>query len=285
MARTIVRLAVPLTVVAVATAAVAAQAGKDSSVKATVLTLNLQRRKLVQDENGYNVWKRETETRRVKAAETALVLCDVWDKHWCRGANERLARMLPQMSKVVKTLRAKGVLIVHAPSDTMAFYTDSPARRGVLSAPPAPDPKTTKHDDPPLPIDASDGGSDTGEKPWHKAWTRQHPAIEIDPARDAVSDNGRDLYNLYRQRGIKHLLIMGVHTNMCVLGRSFAIKQMVRWGFDVTLVRDLTDTMYNPARSPYVSHDEGTRLVVEYIEAFWCPTTTSDSLLKDAATK
>lgn len=23
---------------------------------------------------------------------------------------------------------------------------------------------------------------------------------------------------------------------------------------------------------PYVSHEEGTRLVVEYIEKFWCPT-------------
>ncbi len=32
------------------------------------------------------------------------------------------------------------------------------------------------------------------------------------------------------QQGVQHLLIMGVHTNMCVLNWSFAIKQMVRWG-------------------------------------------------------
>ena len=75
---------------------------------------------------------------------------------------------------------------------------------------------------------------------------------------------------------------MGVHTNMCVLHRSFAIKRMVRWGFDVALVRGLTDTMYNPARPPYVPHDEGTRLVVEFIEAFWCPTVTSGALLEAA---
>jgi hypothetical protein len=73
---------------------------------------------------------------------------------------------------------------------------------------------------------------------------------------------------------------MGVHTNMCVLNRSFAIKQMVRWGVNIALVRDLTDTMYNPAMPPYVSHDEGTRLVVEYIEKFWCPSLLSDDLLK-----
>ena len=70
-----------------------------------------------------------------------------------------------------------------------------------------------------------------------------------------------------------------MHTNMCILNRTFSIKQMVRWGVDIALVRDLTDAMYNPARPPYVSHEEGTRLVVEYIEKFWCPTVTSDEVL------
>ena len=47
---------------------------------------------------------------------------------------------------------------------------------------------------------------------------------------------------------------------------------------DVALIRDLTDTMYNPARPPYVSHEEGTRLVVGYIEKHWCGTVESDVL-------
>ena len=80
-------------------------------------------------------------------------------------------------------------------------------------------------------------------------------------------------------RGVDNLLIMGVHTNMCVLNRGFAIKQMVRWGKNVVLVRDLTDAMYDPAMPPYVSHDEGTRLVIEYIEKSWCPTVLSGDLL------
>jgi len=36
--------------------------------------------------------------------------------------------------------------------------------------------------------------------------------------------------------------------------------------------------MYDPATPPYVGHDEGTRLVIEFIEKFWCPTITSDQL-------
>jgi nicotinamidase-related amidase len=244
------------------------------------LTLPLRSRRLVTNDDGYRVWKVETAERRVPAAETALVLCDVWDKHWCRGANERLAKMLPRMNAVVTALREAGVLIVHAPSDTMDFYADSSARKRVLDAPKAEPPKVAEHPDPPLPVDASDQGCDTPPDEPHKAWSRQHPAIEVDPSRDAISDSGRELLNLYRQRGIRTILILGVHTNMCVLHRSFAIKRMVRWGFDVVLVRDLTDTMYNPARSPYVPHEEGTRLVVEFIEAFWCPTVTSEAVLK-----
>ena len=45
------------------------------------------------------------------------------------------------------------------------------------------------------------------------------------------------------------------------------------------LVRDMTDTMYNPARAPYVSHFTGTDLIVEHIEKWVCPTITSDQIL------
>jgi hypothetical protein len=36
--------------------------------------------------------------------------------------------------------------------------------------------------------------------------------------------------------------------------------------------------MYSSARPPYVSHEEGTRLVVEYAEKFWCPSLDSGDL-------
>jgi nicotinamidase-related amidase len=164
----------------------------------------------------------------------------------------------------------------------MDFYRDSPARQRVLAAPPVEPPQDLGHDDPPLPVDASDRGCDTDRNAGaadERIWTRQHPAIRVDPARDAIGDDGRELYALYRQLGIRNVIIAGVHTNMCILNRSFAIKQMVRWGFTVALIRDLTDCMYNPTRPPYVSHAEGTRLVIEFIEKFWCPTIASDDIL------
>jgi nicotinamidase-related amidase len=95
-----------------------------------------------------------------------------------------------------------------------------------------------------------------------------------------ISDNGEEIYALLHQRGVKNLFIMGVHTNMCILNRTFAIKQMTNWGISCVLVRDLTDSMYNPKSRPYVSHAEGTELVIGYIEKHWCPTTLSADFVK-----
>lgn len=243
------------------------------------LTLHLRAQVLDQDEGGRNLWRETVEVEDWPCQRTALLLCDVWDKHWSRGACERVEAMAPRMNQVVEKARQLGVQIVHAPSDTMEFYAGTPARRRILEVPAVAPPAELAREDPPLPVDASDGGSDTGEGDWYKAWRRQHPGIWIDYGRDVISDQGREVYSFMAGRGIDRLLIMGVHTNMCVLGRSFAIKQMVRWGKQVALVRDLTDAMYNPARPPYVGHWEGTRLVIEYIEKFWCPTVLSADIL------
>jgi nicotinamidase-related amidase len=243
------------------------------------LVLELRTQASEYDERGYRSWRAIEREESWAARETALVLCDVWDHHWCRGAEERLEAMLPRMNQVVRVAREAGIRIVHAPSETMGFYANSPARQRIAAVPLVEPPPPLERPDPPLPVDTSQGSSDTGETSWHKAWSRQHPAIEIDEARDVISDDGREVYSYFQACGIRHVLLMGVHTNMCVLNRSFAIKQMVRWGVEVALIRDLTDAMYDPASPPYVSHDEGTRLVVGYIEKFWCPTLQSQDLL------
>ncbi|HEV2688547.1 MAG TPA: isochorismatase, partial [Bryobacteraceae bacterium] len=109
--------------------------------------------------------------------------------------------------------------------------------------------------------------------------TRENSVLSIGPS-DRISDRGPEVYSFLRQRGIGNLLVMGVHANMCVLNRSFAIKQMTKWGIHCVLVRDLTDAMYNPQDRPFVSHQRGTALVVEHIEKYWAPSVTSAELLR-----
>ncbi|MCI0699900.1 MAG: isochorismatase family protein [Planctomycetia bacterium] len=219
--------------------------------------------------------------RAVKFEPTKIVVvvCDMWDDHWCKNAAKRCGELAKKTEPVLKACRDKGMTIVHCPSDCMAFYKDHPARKRALAVKKADPPKSKELPNPPLPVDDSDGGCDD-EKPakQFKAWTRQHAAITIDQEKDYITDTGNEVYNIIKEKGATTVFVLGVHTNMCVLNRSFAIKQMVKWGISTYLVRDLTDAMYNPKMKPLVTHDKGTQLIIEHIEQHWCPTIESKSL-------
>ena len=226
---------------------------------------------------------------RWEVAQTAVIICDMWDTHTCSLSAQRVGAMAPRMNQVINAARSLGVMIVHAPSDTMKFYEGTPERQRMQRAPMAPsaipilarcprEPVESRN----FPIDDAEGGCDdpivkkwTGPYPW----TRQHPAIDI-VGFDGVSDNGQEIYNFFKQEGITNIALMGVHTNICILNRSFGIRQMTRLGFQVVLARDLTDAMYDPRKRPFVSHARGTELVVEHIEAKWCPSIVSDDLTR-----
>lgn len=213
----------------------------------------------------------------LRPRQTAVLICDMWDRHWCDGATQRVEMLAHKIEPLLEQARAAGMLIIHAPSETMSFYENTPARLLAVNAPPATPPKERPLEAPPLPIDDSDGGCDTGNKTY-QAWKRETPLLPIE-AGDVVSDRGAEIYNLIAARHIDTVLIMGVHANMCILNRSFGIKQMARWGVPCILVRDLTDAMYNPMSRPYVSHAAGTDLVIQHIEKYWAPTTTSDEVV------
>ncbi len=249
----------------------------------TPLALQLRRRIAVSPE--VKRWNAVTTPTEWNPAQTAIVICDMWDKHWCPTATARVAEIAPRMNEVVKAARSRGVFIIHCPSDTMEFYKDTPQRKRAQSAPAVettrPLERWCKIDpakEPPLPIDDSDDGCDCTEPTKnHRAWSRQIATLEIH-ADDAITDSD-EAFRLMKSRGITNVIVMGVHTNMCVLGRPFSIRQLVYQGLNVALMRDLTDTMYNPAMRPFVSHFTGNDLVVEHLEKYWCPTLTSNDFL------
>jgi nicotinamidase-related amidase len=232
--------------------------------------------------NGLRCWESAEETVRYRAAETALIIVDMWDQHWSAGATRRCSVLAEGIDKAAGLAREKGILVVHAPSGVMDFYKDAEARKRFLSLPvPENIPEPVALGEYPQPVDSSDGGSDSIDKypPNTGIWKRQTEKIAIDQGRDLIcGDEGDQLCAHLFARGIKFLIYTGVHTNMCVLNRSFGIKKMLRRGFRTALVRDLTDAMYNPEKPPYVSHDEGVALVVGYIEKFYSPTIDSGQI-------
>jgi hypothetical protein len=119
----------------------------------------------------------------------------------------------------------------------MAYYEASPARQRAMLAPdvdaPVPfdwqdwEPDELTH----LPVTLTDPGSCScsGPEPCGDqrcVWTRQTPLIDILEI-DAITDDGHELFNVLEQRGITDLVIMGVHTNACVLGRPYGIRQLI----------------------------------------------------------
>lgn len=245
--------------------------------------LQLALRTRVQTEGGN--WKEAIRLGELDPKATAIIICDMWDKHWCKSATERCDQLAKGIAPLVEEARSRGIFIIHAPSDTMNFYEETPQRKRMKEAaksePPRPIRRWCTLDpgkESTLPIDDSDGGcDDLPQCKNYKAWTRQHAGIRV-AEEDGVTDRGEEVYSVLHQKGITNILFVGVHANMCVLGRSFAIRQMTELGFNCVLVRDLTDSMYNLRKSPYVNHEQGTALVVEHIEKYWCPTTLSEEL-------
>lgn len=268
-------------------------AAEDDQPPTSKMTLHLRRRLAVDAKAEDPQFKIIEETVAWDLGRTAVVVCDMWDDHWCRGAARRVVELAGPMNKAIARARQRGALVIHAPSTTVDFYEGTPQRKLAQSAPYAkpPVPLATsmrwgtawcwpdEEREGELPIDDSDMGCNCAEKCEIAApWTRQISAIDIGPD-DAISDNGQEVYNLLTARDIDHVLILGVHLNMCVLGRPFAIRQLKHLGKDVVLVRDMTDTMYCSQKKPFVNHFSGTDLVIEHVEKYWCPTITSVDLV------
>jgi len=259
--------------------------GADEEVRVPQESLPLNLRRQIETAEASGRYHSRIETVRWDPKKTAIVVCDMWDRHWCKQGSERVRQLAGRMNEVIKAARDRGVLIVHCPSGTMDFYQET-LQRKLAQAAPVVETKIPlerwchldENRESPLPIDDSDGGCDC-EQPCQRGrpWTRQIAAIEIEKG-DVVTDNA-EAYYTFEQHGIDNVIVMGVHTNMCVLGRPFSIRQMVRQGKNVVLMRDMTDTMYNPKSAPFVSHFTGNDLTVAHIERYWCPTITSADFL------
>lgn len=279
---------------------VAAQSVATSSPLPSAISLRLSRQ--LEVEPGAGRYHRVQEPATWQPERVAVIVCDVWDSHHCLNAVRRVGELAPQIDRFVDAMRQRGATIIHAPSDCMAQYADHPARKRAQQIPLAantPESIATWCDRIPseeqsmYPVDQSDGGEDDDlieHAQWHATlakqgrnpktpWLQQTEAIRIDAAHDFVSDSGKEIWSILAARGVKQVMVCGVHTNMCVLGRPFGLRQLKAHGMEAVLVRDLTDTMYNPLRWPYVNHFSGTDAVIDHIERHVCATVSSDQVL------
>jgi nicotinamidase-related amidase/type 1 glutamine amidotransferase len=283
-------------------AAASDSAASDSAASDSAGVWELRLRHQVERSPGEGRFHQVERVERWDPRKTVVIVCDMWDSHHCYRAVQREKEFAPRLNQLLMDARKRGATIIHAPSDCMKSYDDHPARKRAIEAPIANDypeaisswcHRIESEESGVYPIDQSDGGEDdTPEEhaKWEQAliaegrnprapWLRQIDAIEIDSARDYITDQGKEVWNIIKDREIENVILAGVHTNMCVLGRPFGLRRMVSAGMNTILIRDMTDTMYNPQAKPYVSHFSGTDLIIQHIERHVCATVTSDQFI------
>ncbi|MDR2345078.1 MAG: isochorismatase family protein [Planctomycetaceae bacterium] len=252
-------------------------------------------------------------TEKWNPKETAIIVCDMWAFHPCVHATARLEDLAHEMNKVFSKAREKGILIVFAPSshEIDKYYSDLPARKtsakyrhgfgnprhwdfwvhgrggenehSHLAFPGEKDAVW------PLPGGDPNCFESRGKKPDFS----QTKILEIKDC-DILTDDfvemiGNKEYKdcLFKERGIKNVILAGVHTDMCVIGRPFGCRAMKMAGYNTVLCRDLTDSAWNCASriKGTFDHFRGLDKVVEYIETYICPTITSTDITGNSAFK
>ena len=230
-------------------------------------------------------------------ARTAVVIVDMWDRHWCKTYTARVANMVPRMNRTLEAVRKLGIQVVHAPSDVVQFYQDFPQRKAMQAIPEHPVPKPVEFNPPPPPgpTDCCECGPDQPcRRKSFGRWSRQHPDLKIAEG-DLIVDcnNGRELLNLAGQRNINTLLYMGVASNMCVQYRSCGIRNMKRHGLQAIVVADLVEAITANGLGPVPGSTgrkpdpnftpaKGTARIQRHLERHLAPTIESRQLIAAA---
>ena len=157
----------------------------------TQLSLTLQTQQPAIDEAGNRTWRTTEQVQSLSADRVAIILCDVWNSHYCTAAVDRLEPMVPRMNQLLHTARDAGSVIIHAPSETMDFYEGALARQRALAVKPYDLPQEIEHDNPAMPIDGTPETScDRPDCLMVKTFDRQHRGIDIDISSFRAMDEG-----------------------------------------------------------------------------------------------
>ena len=174
------------------------------------------------------------------------------------------------MNATLDGARGMGMTVMLCPSDVVDNYVGRPQREAIFSHP--------KHEVPTLaevvcPPPPDGGGCGCGKERCvvNYGWDGMNPGLRID-GRDLMPDTLQEVYSICKERGLTHLIYMGVHTQVCVLHKSMGLKNLKAAGLDCILARDLTDA--HPGYKPETGFtpDSHTAEVVAHFERYLAPT-------------
>lgn len=206
----------------------------------------------------------------VDPAKVGMIAVDVWNHHWCKTATMRVDAFVPRINRALAAARSLGMTVMLCPSDVVDNYVGFPQRESVLALQIGSVPKVMEVTCPPVP-DA--GGCACGRErcAGNYGWDGMHPALKMGEG-DWMPDTQAEVYAICQQRGLTHLIYVGFHTQVCLLGKPMGLRAMKSAGLQCVLARDMTDAHpgYDPARK--FTPDLNTEQVIEHFEQHLAPT-------------
>lgn len=201
----------------------------------------------------------------VPLSQTALVLVDVWQRHYIKDTEARGEAIITnKLVPLMKACRKAGLTIIHAPSPPVAkqlpnwIKLDSPAE--------AP----RQNNWPPADFLNKRGSFEAYRRPKEprEAERQKLPPLQIHPKawpleKEPVVATGDELHRYCKQHGILFLLFAGFNTNACILSRDYGTMQMRNRGYEVILVRDCTTGMESKESQPTLAQTNGAILMLE----------------------
>ena len=180
---------------------------------------------------------------RVGADQDSAIICDMWNQHWCKGATRRVAELAPAMNRAVAGARDQRRADHPCAQQLYGRLRESPGAQACAGR---------AHRPPICPRRSAAGA--TAFLPRKREFipsTRPMAVVMTDRcARKALPGGRRSPRSKSRMKTpsatrarksgtcwktaeSRTSLLMGVHTNMCVLGRPFGLRNLSRHGKNV----------------------------------------------------
>jgi hypothetical protein len=221
-------------------------------------------------------------TERVDPKNVAILVVDVWDYNVCKTWRTRAESLIPRFNHSFEAARRLGVTVVFSPTNSMRDLNESSQRKATLALPIHPLPFPLNLPDPyPGALRYAVCECGEGELCFYTNNTNnQHPDLKM-TENDFIALLQQEAYNIFKERGITHIIYTGFASNMCMWGKPTGMKFMRQFGFQCLFARDLTEAetgfipeSFNPTR--------GTIEVNELIERDLAPSINMEETMRQA---
>lgn len=215
----------------------------------------------------------------IPLAQTALVLIDVWQRHYLKDTEERSEKIIDEkLVPLIAACRKAGMEVIHTPSAPTAHK--HPNWINLIKKT---EKKSTADEWPPAQFKSLSGEFVAYRRPVEVREKERlslpelsiHPKVAPTP-QEAIIATGEELHAYCKQKGILFLFFAGFNTNACVLRNDYATIKMSEKGYQVLVVRDCTTGMETRDTQATMSQTEGAIL---HLEMFGQYSVTSDEMI------